>query len=92
MLPANIGELPVYYHNPKELGDTPTTEFYSNQLRMFMVYIKKQFPHVPLTTNVIDSEASHFDNRLTVDNIQHTLSDKTDGVDAGVQHLQTSAF
>ena len=81
--------LPVYYHNPKELGDTPTTEFYSNQLRMFMVYIKKQFPHVPLTTNVIDSEASHFDNRLTVDNIQHTLSDKTDGVDAGVQHLQS---
>lgn len=81
--------LPVYYHNPKELGDTPTTEFYSNQLRMFMVYIKKQFPHVPLTTNVIDSEASHFDNRLTVDNIQHTLSDKTDGVDVGVQHLQS---
>ena len=84
-----IIRLPVYYHNPKELGDTPTTEFYSNQLRLFMVYIKKQFPHIPLTTNVIDSEASHFDNRLTVDNIPHTLSDKSDGVDAGVQHLQS---
>lgn len=84
-----IIRLPVYYHNPRELGDTPTTEFYSNQLRLFMVYIKKQFPHIPLTTNVIDSEASHFDNRLTVDNIPHTLSDKSDGVDSGVQHLQS---
>lgn len=81
--------LPVYYHNPQELGDTPTTEFYSKQLRLFMVYIKKQFPHVPLTTNVIDSEAAHFDNRLTVDNVPHTLSDKSDGVDDGVQHLQS---
>lgn len=84
-----IIRLPVYYHNPRELGDTPTTEFYSNQLRLFMVYIKKQFPHIPLTTNVIDSEAAHFDNRLTVDNIPHTLSDKKDGVDKGVQHLQS---
>lgn len=84
-----IIRLPVYYHNPVELGDTPTTEFYSNQLRLFMVFIKKQFPHVPLTTNVIDSEASHFNNRLTTDNIPHTLSDKSDGVDDGVQHLQS---
>lgn len=79
--------LPVYYHNPQELGDNPTTEFYSKQLRMFMVYIKKLYPHVPLTTNVIDSEAAHFKNRLIVDNIPHNLSDKSDGVDEGVQHL-----
>lgn len=81
--------LQVYYHNPKVEGDTPTTEFYSNQLRMFMLYLKTLYPHVPLTTNVIDSEAAHFDNRLKVDNIPHTLSDKSDGVDEGVQHLQS---
>lgn len=68
--------LGVYFHNPKEMGDTPTTEFYSKQMRLFMVYLKQKYPHIPITTNVIDSEASHFHNRLEVDNIQHTLSKK----------------
>lgn len=82
--------LQVYYHNPKEAGDVPTTEFYSNQMRLFLVHLKKKYLSVPITTNVIDSEASHFDNRLTADNIQHSLSKKGAGsVDAGVQHLQS---
>lgn len=82
--------LQVYFHNPREKGDTPTTEFYSKQMRLFLVYLKKCYPHIPITTNVIDSEASHFDNRLTVDNIPHTLSKKGAGsVDTGVQHLQS---
>lgn len=81
--------LPIYYHNPKEEGDTPTTEFYSNQMRLFLVYLKNVYSHVPITSNVIDSEAAHFDNRLTTDNIAHTLSDKSDGVDEGVQHMQS---
>lgn len=85
--------LQCYYHNPKIKGDTPTTEFYSKQLRLFLVYLKKKYPHIPITTNVIDSEASHFDNRLTVDNIPHTLAKKGAGsVDAGVQHLQSLIY
>lgn len=82
--------LQTYYHNPHESGDTPTTEFYSKQMRLFMVYLKKLYPHIPITTNVIDSEASHFHNRLLVDNIPHTLAKKGAGsVDTGVQHLQS---
>nr|DAF46591.1 MAG TPA: large terminase [Siphoviridae sp. ctqwY3] len=82
--------LQCFFHDPKVNGDTPTTEFYSKQLRLFMVYLKKCYPHVPITTNVIDSEASHFDNRLTVDNIPHSTSKKGPGsVDTGVQHLQS---
>lgn len=81
--------LPVYYHNPSVNGDTPTTEFYSNQLRIFMLYIKEHYQNVPLTTNVIDSEAAHFKNRLEVDNIPFSESDKSDGVSEGVEHLQS---
>lgn len=85
--------LGCYYHNPKIQGDTPTTEFYSKQLRFFMVYLKKKYPHVPLTTNVIDSEAAHFDNRLKADNIPHSLATKGAGsVDNGVQHLQSLIY
>lgn len=81
--------LPVYYHNPSINGDVPTTEFYSNQLRIFMLYIKEHYQNVPLTTNVIDSEAAHFKNRLLVDNIPFNESDKSDGVSEGVEHLQS---
>lgn len=85
--------LQTYYHNPKETGDTPTTEFYSKQMRLFMVYLKQLYPHIPITTNVIDSEASHFHNRLQVDNIPHSLSKKGAGsVDTGVQHLQSLIY
>lgn len=90
--PANqwrLIRLPVYYHDPKKEQDNPTTEFYSEQLRMFMLWLKTEYPHVPLTTNVIDSEAAHFHNRLITDNIPHSLSNKSDGVDKGVQHLQS---
>ena len=82
--------LECYYHNSKDLGDTPTTEYYSMQLRMFMVYLKAQYPMIPIKTIVIDSEASHFDNRLTVDGIPHDISKKGAGsVNAGVEYLQS---
>lgn len=85
--------LQCYFHNPRELGDTPTTEYYSNQLRHFMLYLKNKYPYVPITTNVIDSEASHFDNRLKVDNIPHSTATKGPGsVDIGVQHLQALMY
>lgn len=82
--------LECYYHNPKEMSDTPTTEYYSTQLRMFMIYLKAQYPGIPIKSIVIDSEASHFDNRLTVDGIPHDISKKGPGsVNAGVEYLQS---
>ena len=32
--------LQIYYHNSREIGDTPTTEYYSKELRLFMKYLK----------------------------------------------------
>lgn len=82
--------LECYYHNPKDMDDTPTTEYYSKQLRMFMIYLKAKYPGIPIKSIVIDSEASHFDNRLTVDGIQHDISKKGAGsVNEGVEYLQS---
>lgn len=82
--------LEIYYHNPKQDGDNPTTEFYSNQLRLFLLYLKQRYPQIPITTIVIDSEATHYHNRLYRDNIPHELAKKGAGsVDEGVQHLQS---
>ena len=82
--------LECYYHNPKDMDDTPTTEYYSMQLRMFMIYLKSKYPAIPIKSIVIDSEASHFDNRLTVDGIQHNISKKGPGsVNEGVEYLQS---
>ena len=83
-----VVRLECYYH--KAEGDNPTTEYYSLQLRMFLLYLKSQYPTVPITNIVIDSEASHFDNRLTVDNIKHYTSKKGAGsVNEGVEYLQS---
>lgn len=85
--------LQCYFHDPKIMGDTPTTEFYSFQLRCFMLYLKQTYPHIPITTNVIDSEATHFCNRLDADNIPYTKAPKGAGsVDEGVQHLQSLIY
>lgn len=82
--------LECYYHNPKQESDTPTTEYYSFQLRMFMIYLKSIYPMIPIKNIVIDSEASHFDNRLIVDKIQHELARKGAGsVNSGVEYLQS---
>ena len=85
-----IIRLGIYYHDPKVEGDTPTTEYYSLQFRFFLAYLKDKYPNIPITEFVIDSEASHFDNRLTVDGIRHTTSKKGPGsVDDGVQYMQS---
>lgn len=82
--------LECYYHDSKVFGDTPTTEYYSLQFRMFLIYLKSVYPRIPIKPPVIDSEASHFDNRLTVDGIPHELSKKGPGsVNEGVEHLQS---
>ena len=79
-----------YYHDPKVEGDTPTTEFYSNQLRMFVAYLQKKYKHIPVNTLVIDSEASHFSNRLEADGIRHELAKKNNmSVDESVQYMQS---
>lgn len=85
--------LGCYYHNPKEMGDNPTTEFYSLQLRFFMLYLKEKYSLVPITTNVVDSEATHYCNRLEADNIPYSKAPKGAGsVDEGVQHLQSLIY
>lgn len=85
-----IVRLEIYYHNPKEEGDTPTTEYFSKQLRLFLVYLKQRYPQVPITTMVLDSAATHFHNRLIADNVQHTLINKQmDTVDEGIQYMQS---
>ena len=85
-----IVRLEIYYHNPEIEHDTPTTEYYSYQLRLFLTYLKDKYPNIPITEIIIDSEASHFDNRLTVDGIRHNLAIKGAGsVDNGVQYMQS---
>lgn len=79
-----------YYHDPKVEGDTPTTEYYSNQLKQFINYLHDKYPYVPINTLVIDSEASHFSNRLEVDGIRHELAKKNNmSVDEAVQYMQS---
>lgn len=85
--------LEIYYHVPSEMGDTPTTEYYSNQLRMFIDYLHNKYKSVNITTCIIDSEATHFHNRLITDNIRHELAKKGAGsVDNGVQYLQSLIY
>ena len=85
--------LECFYHDPKQMGDTPTTEFYSTQLRFFMLYLKEKYPLVPITTNVVDSEATHYCNRLDADNLPYKKAPKGAGsVDSGVQHLQSLMY
>lgn len=79
-----------YYHDPRQEGDTPTTEFYSGQLKMFIEYLHNKYKGIPVNTLVIDSEASHFDNRLDVDGIRHELAKKNNmTVDKAVQLMQS---
>jgi hypothetical protein len=79
-----------YYHDPNKEGDIPTTEYYSSQLRMYLDFMHEKYKTIPINTLVIDSEASHFDNRLTVDGIRHELAKKNNiSVDESVQLMQS---
>lgn len=82
--------LEYYYHNAEEEQDNPTTEYFSKQLRLFLLYLKSEYGQVPITTMVLDSAAAHFHNRLIADNIPHTLINKSmDNVVEGVQYMQS---
>ena len=85
-----IVRLEIYYHDPSIEKDTPTTEYYSMQLRLFLAYLKDKYPNIPITDIVIDSEASHYHNRLIADGIRHSLSKKGAGsVDRDNQYMQS---
>lgn len=80
----------TYYHDPKVEGDTPTTEYYSNELKTYITYLQKKYVGIKVNTLVIDSEASHFSNRLEVDGIRHELAKKNNmTVDKSVQLMQS---
>lgn len=82
--------LKTYYHDPRRLGTTPTTEFFSEQLRLFLVWLKREYPNVPVYDLVVDSEALHFINRLDADNIPNIGADKYPGsVKDGVESMQS---
>jgi hypothetical protein len=83
----------TYYHDPKQEGDTPTTEYYSEQLRLYIDHLHRRYPGIEVNTLVIDSEAAHFDNRLTVDGIRHELAKKNNmTVDKSVQLMQSLMY
>lgn len=78
----------TYYHKAEE--DTPTTEYFSHQLRLFLVYLKKLYGNIPITEIVLDSAAAHFHNRLVADNIPHSETTKgPNSVVEGVQYMQS---
>ena len=80
----------TYYHDPKTEGDTPTTEYYSNQLKLFINYLHDKYIGIKVNTLVIDSEATHFCNRLEVDGIRHEIAKKNNlSVDKSVQLMQS---
>ena len=82
--------LEIYYHDARKYEDNPTTEYYSNQLREFIFYLKQKYQNIPITEIVIDSEATHYCNRLDADNIPYSKAVKGSGsVDDGVQLLQS---
>lgn len=82
--------LQTYYHSPAKLGTTPTTEYFSEQLRRFIVYLKMKYGNVPIYDIVVDSEALHFINRLDTDNLPNIPADKYPGsVREGVEYMQS---
>jgi hypothetical protein len=82
--------LECYYHDPSEEGEKPTTAYYVEQEKLFIEYLRGKYKGIPITANIIDSEATHFCNALYNANIQYEEAKKGAGsVDKGVQQLQS---
>lgn len=82
--------LETYYHNPSVNGEKPTTAFYVEQFKMFVKYLNNKYKGIPITSFVIDSEATHYINALYNAGIDYTEAKKGPGsVDRGVQQLQS---
>ena len=82
--------LECYYHDPAEEGEKPTTAYYVEQEKLFIKYLRDKYKGIPITANIVDSEATHFCNALYNANIQYQEAKKGPGsVDKGVQQLQS---
>lgn len=85
--------LETYYHNPGINGEKPTTAFYVEQEKQFINYLNKKYKNIPITCNVVDSEATHFTNALYSAGVDYTEATKGPGsVDRGVQQLQSLIY
>lgn len=82
--------LETYYHDPGINGEKPTTAFYVEQEKEFIKWLNEKYKNIPITCNVVDSEATHFTNALYNANVDYTAATKGPGsVDRGVQQLQS---
>ena len=88
-----IVRLPIYYHISGENGEKPTTAWYVEQFKRFIKYLKDKYPNIPITCNVVDSEAIHYTNALYNAGVDYTLAKKGSGsVDNGVQQMQSLLY
>lgn len=82
--------LECYYHDPTLEGEKPTTAFYVEQEKRFIRYLQNKYKNIPITCNIIDSEAEHFINALWNAGVEVEGAKKGAGsVDRGVQQIQS---
>ena len=85
--------LEVYYHDPGINGEKPTTAFYVEQFKTFLNYLAEKYKNIPITCNIVDSEATHYTNALYNAGVDYTPAVKGAGsVDKGVQQLQSLIY
>lgn len=85
--------LETYYHDPGINGEKPTTAFYVEQEKKFINYLADKYKNIPITCNVVDSEATHFTNALYNAGVDYLAATKGPGsVDRGVQQLQSLIY
>lgn len=85
--------LETYYHDPGIEGEKPTTAFYVEQEKLFIKWLNEKYKNIPITANIVDSEATHFTNALYNANVNYEEATKGPGsVDRGVQQLQSLIY
>ena len=85
--------LETYYHDPGIEGEKPTTAFYVEQEKLFIKWLNEKYKNIPITANIVDSEATHFTNALYNANVNYEEATKGAGsVDRGVQQLQSLIY
>ena len=68
--------LETYYHDPGINGEKPTTAFYVEQEKEFIRYLNTKYKDIPVTCNIVDSEATHFCNALYNANVNYEEAKK----------------
>lgn len=85
-----VVRLGIYYHNSGEDNNKPTTAWYVEQEKAFIKYLNTIYTNIPVTDNVVDSEAIHYTNALYNAGVDYILANKGAGsVDGGVQQMQS---